>query len=318
MSLLASLPPVHHYLPLIVRETFSRRTLERRREPTALTEAADHVTQYDEVLTTKLAIAYALGIEAIYRCRQQPYGGNALDIACGPGHMSLCMTKYLQLDKMLGVDLSPPMVEMATGNANKQNLPQASFALANATNLEAIDDASIDLCTFCDAAHHMIDPDVAEKDPHANEKDIVFVAKVLREMDRVTKPEGLVFVMDLVRFKTSEDTEKYVDLLGGDYQKRGLSSFYDDFYNSMYAAWTLEELANTAPVDSPRKWFQWSPRGLSSTQFVIGVPKKQAKLLLRSGLPWAASDQFPASTLQAEWKLARRSLSMATAKRLVN
>jgi len=83
-------------------------------------------------------------------------------------------------------------------------------------------DDFFDLTSFTDAAHHM--PDLAT------------VGKVISEMDRVTKPDGLVMVMDLVRLRTAALTENYVGLLGADYLKMGLPYFFNQFRDSMYAA----------------------------------------------------------------------------------
>lgn len=308
MFTMTSLPPVHRYLGLIAREALSRRTIERRREPSALTDTAENVFQYDQVMSTKLAIAYALGVEAIYCCRQQPFGGAALDIACGPGHMSLCMATSLRLDSLIGVDLSPPMIATAKANAEKQQLPHVAFELADATDLHDHSDASIDLCTFCDAAHHMLDPNTPSNHPDANRKDLGVVTKVLREMDRVTRPDGLVFVMDLVRFKSDSDTEQYVELVGRDYHACGMSSFYDDFRNSMYAAWSLDELRSAIPSDSTRNWHQWSPRGLSTIQFLIATPSSQSCLFQRKHSIRKPPIVPLTKSLLTEWQLARQLL----------
>jgi ubiquinone/menaquinone biosynthesis C-methylase UbiE len=254
-------------------------------------------------MATKLAIAYAVGLEVIYRARSAPYGGTAIDLACGPGHFSLCLARYLKLDLLEGVDLSEPMVRAASANAMTQGAANVRFRLGDVTQLGEISDDYFELSTFCDAAHHM--PDLAT------------VSQVLSEMDRITKADGLVFIMDLVRLKTAKITDDYVSLLGRDYHRRGWPAFYEDFHNSMYAAWTAIELASAVPKASRRQWICWKAVGLPSIQLLIGLPHSQGKRLLRSGFPWQPEESVVERPLRAEWRLMRRSLLTSPARKLM-
>jgi SAM-dependent methyltransferase len=174
------------------------------------------------------------------------------------------------------------------------------FQTGDATNLADLADGQFDLSTFTDAAHHM--PDTAT------------VSQVLSEMERVTSPDGLVVVMDLVRLRTAKLTKRYVNLLGSDYVERGLPQFFDDFYNSMFAAWTVDELKSTVPRDSKRSWFQLVPRGLPTVQFILGVEGDHP--FHRKGLPWKVDDSPLARDLVNEWRMARTSLQFANPKRI--
>jgi molybdopterin/thiamine biosynthesis adenylyltransferase/ubiquinone/menaquinone biosynthesis C-methylase UbiE len=290
-----SVPPIHRYVPLIIGQTLGRQTLDRIPEPHAVTDQLENVLQYDQVMSTKLAIVYAVALEMIYKVRQEPFGGSAIDLACGPGHFSVCMAKYLKLEKLCGIDLSRPMIDVAWANMKRYCLSTCDFKVGDVTNLQHFDDAAFDLSTFTDAAHHM--------------QDLETVRKVLTEMDRVTKPEGLVFVADLVRLKNQKLTEKYTQILGHDYQRRGLNSFYDDFRNSMYAAWTVSELSHAvAEINSQRHWIQVVPRGLPTVQFILGIPAKQSTLMYRSGFPWNGRNNPIVPSLRGEWLGLRASL----------
>lgn len=291
-GLLSQLPPIHKFLPLIAAQAFSRQTLERRPEPSAVTNQPENVLQYDQVMTTKLAIAYAVALEVIYRSRPVPFGGTALDLACGPGHFSLCMAKYLRLDWLTGIDLSTPMIEVASRNAELQRQDQCEFRVGDVTDQSCEAGVSVDLCTFTDAAHHL--PDLAT------------VGKVIAEMDRVTKPQGLIFLMDLVRLKNERITEKYVEVMARDYCNRELEAFKDDFCNSMYAAWTCEELTSSIPRNTSREWFICIPRGLPTIQVIVGQPPKNNKgVFARRGTPWGRSESPLGKALRAEWNLLR-------------
>lgn len=292
--MLANLPPIHKYLPLIIGQNIGRQKLERVPEPSAITNDTNHVLQYDQVMTTKLAIAYMIGIEQIYRCRPEPFGGTAIDLACGPGHMSLCMAKHLKLDQLIGVDLSKPMVEIANKNAVESGIEAATFRVGDVTDLKEIPDQSCDLSTFCDAAHHM--------------PDLQTVGRVIREMDRITKPDGLIFIMDLARLRTDQITEQYVRLVGDDYIVRGLKCFYNDFRNSMFAAWTMDELRTAVPLGTARSWYHLSPLALPSLQFIIGVGVGSESLPQRLGLPWDLQSMPLCEGLKHECQMVRLTL----------
>ncbi len=279
------------FLPLVVSQNIGRQKLQRTPEPKAVTDDEANVLAYDQVMTTGLAIPYAIGLETIYRARSEPFGGRALDLACGPGHFSLLMAKHLRLDELIGVDLSRPMIDTATKNAKLKGIESARFELRDITNLDDYADNTFDLTTFCDAAHHF---DSLEQ-----------VRSIVEEMDRITCADGVVFVMDLVRLRTKEITEKYVKLVGADYHTRGLSAFYEDLYHSMFAAWTADEFRAAIPQSSTRTWHHIVPKGLPALQMLVGIPATRSRLRLRRGLPWSKTDCPVPKSLRSDWMSVR-------------
>lgn len=292
--MLANFPPLHKYAPLVIRQALSRQTLARVPETNPVTDQEDQVLQYDQVMSTKLAIAYAVALEVIFRARKQPLGGTAIDLACGPGHFSLTMLKGLQLQSLVGIDLSQPMITTANANARQSGLSDATFRVGDVTNLTDVADSSYSMSTFMDAAHHM--------------PNLETVRGILSEMDRITCEDGLIVVMDLVRFRSQAVTERYIDLVAHDYEERGLSKFREDFRQSMYAAWLPEELASAVPSESKRSWFHLIPYGLPTIQFVVGVPKNQSKCFLRHVPKFNSLVPKLAPSLRADWHAMRHSL----------
>lgn len=270
---------IFRMLPLIIKQNLGRQVLERTPEPHRITDRADNVVQYDRVMETKLAISYAIAIDTIYRARTTAFGGRALDICCGPGHMSITLAKELKLDELIGVDLSAPMVDIASQNAREKGLHNVSFRTGDATALTDFADGQFDLATMMDAAHHMPTTEV--------------LAQVLREMDRVTAGDGLVVVMDLVRLRTQALTDTYIELLAHDYVERGLPAFKDDFRDSMYAAWTPEEFRAAVPSKTERHWSLVVPRGLPFAQFLIGFPRTRKKPFLKRRSLWGSDQRVP-------------------------
>lgn len=297
------MPSAVSFLGMMIGQQAGFQVLKRTREPSELTDADDNVIQYDRVMSTKLTMAYAAGLEAIHRARLTSTSGISIDLASGPGHYTLCLARYLGYARVTGIDLSPGMVEVANQNAVERKLQgQVQFRQGDITQLDDVPDGELDLASFTDAAHHM--PDLAT------------VGSVLREMDRITKPDGLVMVMDLVRLRTAKLTERYVNTLGHDYVERGLPAFLEDFRNSQYAAWTAKELHEAIPRDSNRYWCHIVPRGLPTIQVILGLPVGRKRPFVRSGFPWSPEDNPVPPEMRTEWRLLRTTLRFAS-KRFV-
>ncbi len=274
--------------------------LGRCPEPDQVTVGSDNVVQYDQVMATKLVLAYAVGLELVHRALPAASKDtSAVDLACGPGHYTLCLCRYLGVRKITGIDLSPRMVEVANKNRDTHGLRgTADFRVGDVTCLSDLPDSEFGLASFTDAAHHM--------------PNLGVVTNVFREMDRLTRPDGLIMVMDLVRLRTAELTARYVQTLGRDYVERGLPDFLGDFRNSMYAAWTSDELFSAIPRNSRRFWCQIVPRGLPTLQVVLGLPVGRREPLVRPGLPWLPHQNPVPPEMRGEWRLLRMSLRFAS------
>ena len=306
------------FLPMVVAQNLGPQRLKRTPEPNPVTDSPQVVDQYNQAMMTGLSILYAIGLEVIYRARPEGNGaGSALDLACGPGHFTFLLAHHLGYEQVAGIDLSAPMIRSATQNAKAQGIePRVKFHLGDITRLDLLVKEAVDLTCFTQAAHHM--------------PDLPTVAKVLREMDRITKPEGLILVMDLHRLRTAHLTERFVSTVGRDYIQQGLREFLDDFHHSMYAAWTAQELRSTLPPESHRWWCHCVPLGLPTIQIILGLPAGRKRTFIRPSLSTKGHPQIPewfprweqglpprrARETLREWQLARWSL-FAGLKRLI-
>ena len=284
------------FIRFTLEQQFGRQCLRRLEEPSSITDDQANVVQYDRVMSTKLVLAYAAGLEIVFRAVNRVDAGTAIDLACGPGHYTICLAKYLNFERVVGVDLSRPMIETAQRNVLSESLSnRTEFSVKDIRRLSDVDDKYFDLASFTDAAHHM--------------PDILTVQAVLQEMDRVVKSDGLIMVMDLARLRTAGLTESYVSNLGRDYVDSGLPQFFDDFRNSMYAAWTTHELREAIPIDTDRFWCHLVPRGLPTIQVILGLPVGRKRLFLRRGFPWRAAQNPVPQAMRWEWQMLRQSLN---------
>lgn len=113
-------------------------------------------------------------------------GWRVLDIATGGGHTALAFAPFVA--EVVAVDLTPEMVEAATGLATQRGLTNVSARTADAEALP-FDDGQFDLVTCRLAMHHFPNPHQA-----------------LAEMARVARPDGgLVALTDNIVPPHKED-----------------------------------------------------------------------------------------------------------------
>ncbi|MDN5862026.1 MAG: methyltransferase domain-containing protein [Salinisphaera sp.] len=104
--------------------------------------------------------------------------GQALDVGCGAGHVSLALAKGFPESRFTGIDLDAGSVRQAETNARERGL--AERVTFHATPVEQLDDApGFDLITACDCIHDFADP-----------------ITTLTAMRRRLKPGGALFVVE--------------------------------------------------------------------------------------------------------------------------
>ena len=122
-----------------------------------------------------------------------PAGGSVLEVAPGPGFLSIELAKRgLQVR---AVDISKSFVEIARRNAVADGV-QVRFQLGNAAALP-VDNASIDF-VVCRAAF----------------KNFTEPVKAMTEMRRVLRPRGIALLIDMRRDASVDEIRRYVDGLG--------------------------------------------------------------------------------------------------------
>src|SRR3954447_20716621 len=101
-----------------------------------------------------------------------------LDVACGPGIVTAAVAARARM--VVGIDLTPEMLELARRRCSEQGLDNTRFDLGDVRALPYEDGAfSRVVCRY--ALHHVTDP-----------------AAVVREMARVCAPGGRVVVADMI------------------------------------------------------------------------------------------------------------------------
>lgn len=110
-----------------------------------------------------------------------------LDLACGPGIVTEAVAPLAQ--EIIGVDVTPKMIEMAEARVRKANFAHAKFQLAPAEQLPFADGHFNTIVTRL-SFHHFVD-----------------LPLVLKELHRVLAPHGRLVVADIVSSADSAESK---------------------------------------------------------------------------------------------------------------
>lgn len=152
-----------------------------------------------------------------------PDGGSLdiLDLGTGPGDNAIALGKQRSAWRVHGIDASMPMLRLA-----KEHLPNVCLIRGDATRLPHAD-ASIDGVVSNSLLHHLPDP-----------------ALWWSEIARVLKPGGFVLVRDLLRPDSEAEARAIVETYSADEHP----FLKEDFYHSLLAAFSLEEIRSMLDV----------------------------------------------------------------------
>jgi 2-polyprenyl-3-methyl-5-hydroxy-6-metoxy-1,4-benzoquinol methylase len=147
--------------------------------------------------------------------------GTVLDLGCGPGDIPIRLARALPMCRVIGVDASAPMIRLAEAAVSQTGLT-ARIAL-RCERFQQIAGASLaDAAISNSLLHHVPNP-----------------LQFWNRLRQLVKPGSPVLVMDLLRPESPEAAQAIVDEHAGkepDILRR-------DFYNSLLAAFTEDEIA---------------------------------------------------------------------------
>ncbi|RAQ98416.1 class I SAM-dependent methyltransferase [Thermogemmatispora tikiterensis] len=138
-----------------------------------------------------------------------PSAAQVLDLACGPGGWALEMAFRYPKAEVIGVDLSPSIVDYANAQARSRGLSNVQFAAMNITQPLAFADASFDLINARFLAGFMRPQDWP---------------RLLTECRRLLKPGGVIRLTESEwGLTTSPATQRYYALCSEALKRAGQS-----------------------------------------------------------------------------------------------
>lgn len=150
-----------------------------------------------------------------------PAAGSVLDLGTGPADISILLARSHPGLEILAVDLGEHMLELARANVRQAGLGERvriARADAKATRLEA---GSFDMIVCNSVVHHIPEPDT-----------------LFREVQRLARPGGGIFIKDLQRPESRAELEQLVNTYARDCTEHQRRTFFD----SLHAGLTAEEV----------------------------------------------------------------------------
>lgn len=129
---------------------------------------------------------------------------HVLDSGCGPGLVSCYLSSLA--NEVIGLDLTPAMVQLANETAAKRSIANVKFIVGNMLELPFAKD-HFDISVSRYALHHLENPQIA-----------------FTEMLRVTKPGGKVIVLDATPEETKQAAYNKFEILRDPSHTRALTA----------------------------------------------------------------------------------------------
>jgi ubiquinone/menaquinone biosynthesis C-methylase UbiE len=146
---------------------------------------------------------------------------SVVDIGCGPGDVVIRLARAAPNVHITAIDGSAPMIGLAREAVRAAGLAGRITLMQGYVPGVVLKDRSFDAILSKDLLHHLPDPLV-----------------LWREIARLGKSGGAVYVMDLIRPDTPDAARRIVETVAA----REDPILREDFYNSLCAAFTLDEV----------------------------------------------------------------------------
>ncbi|MEG4627171.1 methyltransferase domain-containing protein [Microcoleus sp. w1-18aA5] len=202
--------------------------MQRVLEPEVM-DSLDEAIEYDSMDFTEVNAAFAQSAAAL-----GPVFGNVLDAGTGTARIPIAISQMRPAWKLTCIDLSANMLKVGAQNVEKAGVrSQISLELIDAKAMPYPDNY-FDMVISNSIIHHLPDP-----------------LPFLQEVKRVLKPQGAIFLRDLLRPEKAEIRDNLVNLYAGDCNAHQKQLFSD----SLQAAFTLdevEEMIQNAGLDGLR------------------------------------------------------------------
>ncbi len=191
-------------------------SMERVLEPEVM-DSLSEATEYDLTDFSEVNTGFAQQALAIGPQKQ----GLVLDAGTGTARIPILMCKMRPQWQVVAIDLSNSMLQIASQHVQQSGLEdQIRLELVDTKHLPYVEE-QFDMVVSNSLVHHLPEP-------------LLF----FRELKRVVKPNGAIFIRDLFRPVNEETVNTLVNSIGTEYNQHQKKLFRD----SLCAALTLDEV----------------------------------------------------------------------------
>jgi SAM-dependent methyltransferase len=208
----------------LLLERLHRRPLPRVPERAALMNAPEQIDAFDLSGHGEGILIHLYALNAIYAQPLIRPGDTVLDLACGPANQLAYFARLNPLSHFIGLDAAPGMLAIASQELEQAGIANVDLQQGDISRLDDFATASIDCVTCTMSLHHL--PDQAA------------LSQTMREIGRVLKPDGAVFLVDFGRLKRRATLSYFA----ADRHELQSERFTRDFLDSMRAAFSIDEL----------------------------------------------------------------------------
>lgn len=250
----------------VLRELTARKDAQRVPEPALVMDdpaqvAAFHAAGREDGIMASVYLFHAAQAAEVIRA-----GETVLDLGCGPANQLGLIARLNPDVNFIGLDLSPGMLNMAETNLKAQGLANVRLQHGDATDLSAFADASVDAVISTVVLHHL--PDAAA------------LERCLAEVDRVLKPSGGLYLVDLAHLKT----EAAIHYFAHQYADREPPLFIEDYHHSLRAAFEVATWRRAWQAHLARRARLYRCWPLPFMVAIKGPPRRELPQALRQAL----------------------------------
>lgn len=212
----------------LLLDRLSRAEQPRVPEPDLVMEDPEQVEAFMRAGREDGILAFTYVYNALHTLPLIRPGDTVLDLACGPANQLVQIARLHPQARFIGLDASSKMLDHAQATLARCHIDNVTLQQGDICRLGAFADASLEAVVSTLSLHHL--PDLAS------------LEACFREIRRVLKPGGGLFLVDFGRFRRRQTQEFFAT----DRAELQPVLFTEDYRNSLRAAFSVDEFCRAA------------------------------------------------------------------------
>lgn len=220
-------------LPTFLRELTGTQTLPREPEPDAIMVDEAQVAAFSETGRNESTLAASYLFHTARACQAIQGCKRVVDLGCGPANQLIQIAELNPEIDFIGIDMSQEMLRHAREHVASAGISNVRFETGDITRLTQFEDRSIDGVMSTVSLHHL--PTLGH------------LERCFREISRVLKPGGAVYLADFGRLKSLKSVIFFAYMN----QDRDPHQLLLDYERSLRAAFLLSDFERLVPECLP-------------------------------------------------------------------